>query len=78
MGFSLGFIADKLDVHPTTVTLRLKALGIPPADTRRNFMEQIFSGMTMVQLEKLSNKLSPGYSIKDHVRKLLIQDLTAP
>lgn len=72
VGLSLATIANALQVHPTTVTLRLKALKIPPADTRRSFMEDIFLQLHPHEQEWLADKLSAGMSIKDYV-KLLIQ-----
>ena len=75
LGYSLQYISEELNCHPTTITLRLKQLGIPPADTRRCFMEDVYQTITPAQLEKLSNKLGPHYSVKDHVRNLLTMDL---
>ena len=77
LGFSLATIGNLLGVHPTTVTLRLKALNIEPADTRRTFMEDVLRTFTEAQLVKLSNKLGPHLSIKDYVRNLISKDLIA-
>lgn len=74
VGLSLGTIATHLKVHPTTITLRLKALGISPADTRRTFMEDIFMGLTLDQQEWLSDQLGPTVSIKDYVKGLIIDE----
>jgi hypothetical protein len=41
VGLSLATIANELNCHPTTITLRLKALGIEPADTRRSIRDYI-------------------------------------
>lgn len=74
LGFSLATIGGKLDCHPTTITLRLKSLGIEPADTRRTFMEDVLSPLSQKQLDTLAAKLGPHHSIKDYVRNLVAKD----
>jgi hypothetical protein len=74
IGLSLTGIGEMLGVHHTTVTYRLKTLGIPPADTRRAFMEDIYERLSPVQQEWLISQLSGGHSIKDFVRSLLIKE----
>ncbi|TIN00987.1 MAG: hypothetical protein E5Y34_11060 [Mesorhizobium sp.] len=74
VGLSLSSIAQRLGVHHTTVTYRLRALGIPPADTRRSFMEDIFEALSLSQQTWLIDQLGPGHSVKDFVRSLLIQE----
>lgn len=74
MGYSLAKVASMLGIHPTTVTLRLKDMGIPVADTRRAFMEDVYAGMTPVQLDWVSQQLGPHYSVKDLVRNLLVNE----
>ena len=54
-------------------TLRLKSLKIPPADTRRAFMEDIVLSLTQDQQEWLAGEMSNGGSIKDYVRQLIIE-----
>ena len=73
VGLSLTGIAERLDVHHTTISGRLKAMGLAPADTRRAFMEDVFESLAPAQQEWLIDQLGPGYSIKDFVRSLLIQ-----
>lgn len=73
VGLSLATIARILDCHPTTITLRLRSLKIPPADTRRTFMEDIFVQLEPKQQEWLADQVSSGMPIKDYVRDL-IQD----
>lgn len=73
VGLSLATIARALDCHPTTITLRLRSLKIPPADTRRSFMEDIFLSLSLPQQEWLADQLSKGVSIKDYVKQLLIE-----
>lgn len=74
IGLSLTTIADQLGVHHTTITYRLKVLGIPPADTRRAFMEDIYETLTPAQQTWLINQMGPAYPVKDFVRSLLIKE----
>lgn len=74
VGLSLSTIAKVLDCHPTTVTLRLKSLNIKPADTRRTFMEDVFTSLSIDQQEWLADQLGPHISIKDLVRNLLVKE----
>lgn len=74
VGLSLSTIAKMLDCHPTTITLRLKALNIPPADTRRTFMEDVFLSLSPQQQKWISEQLGPHISIKDFVRSLLVKE----
>lgn len=71
VGFSLGTIARMLGVHPTTVTIRLRSLKVPPADTRRTFMEDILNTLSDPEKDWLVTQLSPTLSIKDFVTNLL-------
>jgi hypothetical protein len=77
VGISLGGIAKRTKIHHTTVTHRLKELGIPPADTRRAFMEDIFDRLSPAQQDWLINQMGPGRSIKDFVRSLIIKEFIA-
>lgn len=72
VGLSLSTIAKILNVHPTTVTLRLKSLNIEPADTRRAFMEDVVKTMSEAQAEWLADQLGPHLSIKDFVTSLIV------
>ncbi|WWC82008.1 putative helix-turn-helix domain protein [Burkholderia phage vB_BpP_HN05] len=74
VGLSLQTIARIIGCHPTTVTLRLKSLQIPPADTRRTFMEDIFKSLTPDHQEWLADRLGPTESIKWYVRDLLVEE----
>jgi hypothetical protein len=74
VGISLCGIAERLGVHHTTVTHRLKVMGLAPADTRRAFMEDIYEGLSMQQQQWLINQLGPGYSVKEFVRSLLLKE----
>lgn len=71
VGLSLATIAGTLGCHPTTITLRLKSLGVAPADTRRTFMEDVFLSLNLNEQEWLANQLSPQNSVKDFVRQLI-------
>lgn len=77
LGLSLTKIADILGIHYTTVTGRLKALNIKPADTRRSFMEDIYGGMTAQQRSWLVDQLGTGQSIKDYVKSLLVKEFVS-
>lgn len=74
VGLSLTDIAQRLDVHHTTITYRLRALGIPPADTRRAFMKEIFESLSEQQQTWLMGQLVAGYSAKDFIRTLLVKE----
>ena len=71
LGFSLATIGSSLGCHPTTGTLRLKDIGVTPADTRRTFMEDILLKLPPAQLEWIETQLGPHLSIKDYVRSLI-------
>lgn len=77
IGLSLGTIAKMLNVHPTTITLRLKSLGVEPADTRRAFMEDIAMDMTEDQLEWLVGQVGPAYPIKTFIKNLILEKFVA-
>ena len=73
VGLSLATIATILSCHPTTITLRLKALGISPADTRRTFMEDVFRNLSLDQQEWLANQLGPTITVKQFVTDLIVK-----
>lgn len=77
IGLSLAAIGLKLKCHPTSVTLRLKSLNIPPADTRRAFMEEIFDKMPPEYPEEIADLLEgrQPFSIKDYIRELIVSDI---
>jgi hypothetical protein len=74
VGLSLATIANLLGCHHTTVTQRLKALNIPPADTRRAFMEDVANKLSPAQMDWLADQLGPHLSIKDFVTNLLAKE----
>lgn len=72
VGLGLKAIADLLGCHAATVTLRLKAMGVDPTDTRRSFMEQVFLSLTPDEQEWLSHNLyNSGTSIKEFTTRLI-------
>lgn len=73
VGISLGSIAKRLGCHHTTVTHRLKVLGIEPADTRRAFMEEIYDGLSEKQREWLIEQLGPRNAVKEFIESLIIR-----
>jgi hypothetical protein len=73
VGLSLATIGKTLDVHPTTVTLRLSAHQIPPADTRRAFMEDVYNRLNPIQRSWLEQQVGAHVSIKDLVTNLLVE-----
>lgn len=74
VGLSLGTVSKLLGCHHTTVTQRLKALNVEPADTRRAFMEDILKLMSPDQVDWLADQLGPHLSVKDFVHKLLVNE----
>lgn len=72
VGLSLATIAKVFQCHPTSVTLRLKRLGIEPADTRRSFMEDVFMNLTLPQQEWLADQMSSGLSVATFVKDLIV------
>jgi len=77
LGLSLNNIAYALNCHATSITLRLQALKIPAADTRRAFMDGVLLKMSGDEQNALADHLhdNPGITIKDYVRDLILQDI---
>jgi hypothetical protein len=74
VGLSLATVAKVIGCHPTTVTLRLKRLGVEPADTRRTFMEDVFLRLPLNQQEWLADELErQNISVKTFVYRLIQQ-----
>lgn len=71
VGLSLATIAKVLNCHPTTVTLRLKSLGVDPADTRRAFMEDVFRTLDTDEQEWLADQMATGKSLKGFIKSLI-------
>lgn len=72
VGLSLGRIGKILGIHPTTVTQRLDSLGIPPANTRRTFMEEIFLSLDIENMEWMTAQMTPEFTVRDFVKKLIV------
>jgi hypothetical protein len=80
IGLSLASIAMAVQCHPTSITLRLKSLNIPAADTRRAFMEDIYSSLPTNFKDNLADFLTLNnkpLSVKDYVRNLIVADVEA-
>lgn len=77
VGLSLSTIAFKLNCHTSTVTQRLRAMNIAPADTRRAFMEDIYLTFSPDQMTWLESQLGPHISIKDYLKNLLVREFLA-
>jgi hypothetical protein len=77
LGLSLSTVARLLNCHPTSITLRLQSLKIPPADTRRAFMESIYFALPEADQTMLADLIEENQpaTIKDYVRVLIEQDL---
>lgn len=73
VGLSLSQIGKELGCHPTTITLRLKQLGIEPADTRRTFMNDIYRTLSPVQQKWLEEQVGPHVSIQDLITNVLVR-----
>lgn len=74
VGLSLCTVAKLVGCHPTTVTLRLRALGVEPADTRRTFMEDVFVRLNPSQQEWLADHLrDSNINVKTYVFRLLTE-----
>lgn len=71
LGRSLQGVGDIFSLHPTSVSARLRNLGVAPADTRRSFMDEVLAGLTPDQLSWLSQQVSPEKNIKSLVRELI-------
>lgn len=73
VGLSLATIGRVLGCHQTTVTIRLKSLGIVPADTRRSFMEDVFMNLSLEQQEWLADQMAKGQSVATFVKDLIVK-----
>lgn len=72
IGRSLVSIANQYGCHPTSVTLRLKTLGITPTDTRRSFMEDVLTDVPQEVQDWLADLVAEDATIKDVVRDALL------
>lgn len=74
VGISLSGIGRREGIHHTTVTARLKAHNIEPADTRRAFMEEIYDSLSMAQRDWLIEQVGAGRTIKDFIKGLIVKE----
>lgn len=74
VGISLSGIGRREGIHHTTVTARLKAHNIEPADTRRAFMEDIYDSLSMSQRDWLIEQIGAGGTVKDFVKGLIVKE----
>lgn len=74
VGLSSRTIASMRGIHPTTVSNRLKALGIEAFDSRRSFMEDIIRSLTPAQRNWLVNQVGPHLTIRQYISSLIVQD----
>lgn len=74
VGLSLSTIAEALDCHPTTVTLRLQQQGLEPNDTRHAFMEDIFTALSPEHQIWLVEQMRHQRNIQDYLRQLIEQE----
>lgn len=74
LGLSGSTIGKLLGVHPTSITVRLKSLGIDPSDTRRSFMEDVYASLTEAQQKWLAAQLGPRYPVKEFVKDILVRE----
>lgn len=72
MGLSVTGIAKMFDMHPTSVSARLKRLGIPAANPRKAFMDSILKSLTEAELIWLSKQVGQTNSIHGFIRDLII------
>lgn len=74
IGLGLTTIAQILGCHPSTITHRLKKLGIEAMDTRRAFMEDVITQLTEDQQQWLLETLdAEQVTIKEYITKLIAQ-----
>ena len=72
MGLSVTGIAKMFNMHPTSVSARLKRLGIPVVNSRYAFMDGILQTLTEAELAWLSTKVSRTTPIHGYIRDLII------
>lgn len=72
VGLSLSTISNILNCHPSTITNRMKAMGVAPMDSRRAFMEDIL--MTLPEEEQawlVQLMADNNTNVKDYITLLL-------
>lgn len=72
MGMSLSAIAYKYDVATSSIAQRLRQLNVPPADTRRAFMDFVLSNLPPEIFQWLRTEVSTDYPIRELVIDAII------
>lgn len=72
MGMSLGEIAYRYGVRPSSIAQRLKQLGIQPSDTRRSFMDFVLSKLPTEVLDWVRLTVNDQYPIRSLVVDAII------
>lgn len=72
IGLSLNTIGEILDVHPTTVSNRLKVLNIEPTYKTHAFMEEVLADLPQEVSDWLLTKCSRIHPIREFVSELLL------
>lgn len=77
VGISMQSIAAQFNCHQTTIVEALKDIGQTPLDTRRSFMEDIYSSLTEPEREHLQRMLDlHGGTIKSYIKTMISRDFT--
>lgn len=72
VGLSLFTISQIIGCHPSTITHRLKKLGIQAMDTRKAFMEDVIAELTEVEQQWLVEVLEKNeLNIKEFIIELI-------
>lgn len=76
VGLSISTMAKLLNCHPSSVSLRLKSLKVEPQDTRKSFMEGIFTNLSEAQQEALADYLFDNtINVQEYILKLVEDDM---
>lgn len=72
VGLSLSTISNILNCHPSTITNRMKAMGVAPMDSRRAFMEDILMSLPEEEQAWLVQLMADNNTnVKDYITLLL-------
>jgi len=71
MGLSVTGIARMFNMHPTSVSARLKRLNIPVVNPRHAFMDGLLQSLSEPELAWLSSKVSQKVPIQMFIRDLI-------
>jgi predicted transcriptional regulator len=73
LGMSLTTIAEILGCHPTAITARLKRLNISATDTRRAFMEQVYSDLTEAEQNWVAEQIGLESNVREFIKSLIVK-----